>query len=512
MQVSSFQATINQYEIRRTHALITATACCALSAIALSVICGLSGQAPFSGQENIFDALAITPLAVALVGLCVAGHAHHKVTTTRAAAAAAVKIQALYRGQKTRTNIAPLKAAAMPQGQYYDTVRKSVNRANLRQAAHGNTDVRFTDSTVIKSCEPGVNKVRMQKIITARSICKENNYTRLLVPRARTCRDLLFQEKVNNAIFDQKEAMGFYYENHAAFTPAVLQLTDFLIHNDLNDILGKSTALYHALSPNLLARFDNLLVCRDFTIALIDLEGFTPNASQEVHQLREKCALAIYLFPYHFDVIMQKVEQYRAPFSEIEIEALQNARNMALQNYEIIYHSHQSFAQRHALTVAEPKKAVNVAVDSDTICNATVEALSQKGCLRPTDVETFKQHFPIILQSTKNVIQSSINRELLQGPIASESALLTRRTITICYHNEASNHSNPLQKHFEDHLCPLLDLNVTPSRFTITMLDAIISTLVNAGAYAGYHQIPENHPLHRQIPNNKQWLVRYLFC
>lgn len=199
---------------------------------------------------------------------------------------------------------------------------------------------------------------RSANMVLARDIIAKNGFKQIKVPKASLVDNYMIEKLLPSIRGGFLPTMAYYVQNHQFFDKAVEEFTKFLIQTTLEDIVGNVCWMQSNWS-NHLPRYDNVLIYekkkKDITkyqIGLIDLEDFKPQLDGDDHVLKA-ARKAIYLFPYHFDIILatcNKVDSIR----EGNIKLLECCRERALKSIQESYGVHQNFLLSTSLQAVDP--------------------------------------------------------------------------------------------------------------------------------------------------------------
>lgn len=347
----------------------------------------------------------------------------------------ALKIQSLWRGYRIRRNLLPKKL--------YDSaiqfITKYPTMTDVPKASSGVTDVFLPNDLplVFKALGEQRSKKRFFTMWKTRDLCLKSGYKHLRIPKAYPYAKYNIEERFPVDAVKQREQIALYEENKDKFSKVVKEFTGFLCKCIFPDILTFSHP-YVKKDKIPLVRCDNipLLINNDVgEIALIDLGG---------HQIREhklsveealECAkTAIFIFPYHFDVIIEVVYSF-CPEIYSELSLLKEISQQTVTQYKSIYADHKEFI----LTKSRS--------DAQIFCTKNVDVINKIKLLIDDAVESQKEEY--ILNDTKSLetvenIVGQVLVKLVEG-FNKKILDLNTRVLTInCDEVESSHSSNIL--------------------------------------------------------------------
>jgi hypothetical protein len=233
---------------------------------------------------------------------------------------AATKIQAAYRGHLVRKKDASqLSAADIKLCEDILAYRSfpSIGEA-MPKAESGDTPVYFppqapncilklSGNDMARSQVKDTSSTRLEKMNYARQLCKSNQFTALLIPKAAVSRgkSVLFEQRMTfNPYHIEQERLAVVHSQ----APAIRQFTKFVLLTGMWDLqIDKNYKSAHSW-----ARFDNFPLMETkngeqttLQIALIDLERIETTVKKMHFQLLPKLA---YVFPHSFQLIMEEAK------------------------------------------------------------------------------------------------------------------------------------------------------------------------------------------------------------
>ncbi len=168
-----------------------------------------------------------------------------------------------------------------------------------------NCILKMSGETKLRSSSKDGPFERLSKMNFARQLCKTNNLSDLVIPRASVSQDreVLFEQRMNFNNYDVEQERLAVVHSQAQ---AIRQFTKFVLLTGMWDLhLDR-----YSNSPHYWARFDNfpLMEKREanqstLQIALIDLERIETTAKKIHFQLLPKL---VYVFPHSFELIMEE--------------------------------------------------------------------------------------------------------------------------------------------------------------------------------------------------------------
>lgn len=343
---------------------------------------------------------------------------------------AAVAIQAAWRGHAVRSRLhasGPDRNSLNPSlaARAKLFVDQPYLLAKLPRAAAGQTPVYLPKGlpVVLKEAKEKC-QTRLTKMSQARDICQRNNYKRLQVPTAIVYKNFIIESRLPIARFDRKSQMGFYYENRARFTPAVRDFLGFFFQCTLNDITVDKVRYAPCDTP--IARYDNVClysVNGKPTIGLPDLEDFDPDCPRtRADWCAQKCITATYLFPYHFDTILEVAEEFDPKIRRFE-KPLEKRRDSTLSYFNTVYHDHKKFLLARRITPEHPALLPTLTADRIDEFKALFQDI-------PQFVEfNFSECIASFLNLFKLVLQDRIKK--LDAPLTEWHQLLAVRTFNL---------------------------------------------------------------------------------
>lgn len=324
-----------------------------------------------------------------------------------------LKIQRIWRRHLEKHT---LPAAIFRQArEYVDSAEKL---ETLPRASAGKSEVFLCKKppVVFKKSEKEVSKERFNNMLDARSLCLKNKYTSLCVPKAQCYRSFVLEERLPITMDGTKEQMALYAENVSLFTEAVQQFTAFLCQSFLSDIAGGTSDPYAMLVPELkIGRYDN--VCLYLTedqeksekrgmIGLVDLESFSIATTRTRKKLIEDCLSSIRLFPYHFALIVEVVEQF-LPEIRQESALLELERERATLFFQKVITEHKEFLKKKMITFETSTKLAPLSEERE----AALLNVYTKCSLEGISSEQKKEAFALLLPETLEFLQECLNKK-----------------------------------------------------------------------------------------------------
>lgn len=312
---------------------------------------------------------------------------------------------------------------------------------------------------VLKQSGSPQNQERLKKMKEAREICEKNQYTHLVIPRARIYEDFIVEDRLPIEEHEIKEVIELYLENKEAFTDSIQEFVHFLFQCDLYDIAGNTQNPYNVLSKAPLGRYDNIALFLEKgvgKIGLIDLEKFSIR-SLEISEAEGvvRCTDAICLFPCHFEAIMITVRGLCPNIDKYRV-SLENVRDESLKRFKIAYEDHLLFIKTKGITLKNPTEVLRLEKAKEQALKKTIEnrirgasetqygwfegILEKKTPSLPewifgevpdaTFMQFHEKGFPIILESTYQFLQELLEARLEQrAPISRQGSLLELRSL-----------------------------------------------------------------------------------
>ncbi|KAF3362659.1 hypothetical protein PHSC3_000898 [Chlamydiales bacterium STE3] len=268
-------------------------------------------------------------------------------TTVGPAIGPIIKIQSIWRGYQVRRHYLNAKNYHLAK----QFITQSIACGSLDQlprATKGITPVYIPPNLpiIFKALGNERSIRRFFAMWQARDLCLKNGYQTLLIPKAKPYAQFNIEEKFPIVDVKQREQIALYEDNKKSFVLAVREFTGFLCQSILPDILAPIHP-YQSTDGNIpLIRCDNLPLMIENgigKIALIDLGGYrlrdTPLTFEDA---LEAAKTAIYLFPYHFDEILEEIKKF-CPEIDQQITTLQNIQVTTQKQFENIYTRHYKF-------------------------------------------------------------------------------------------------------------------------------------------------------------------------
>ncbi len=284
---------------------------------------------------------------------------------------AATKIQKFWRGHRGRLEAEKKRRPLLP----IDFVKKAQTKyiegnkyKSLPKAAAGNTSVYFPPDIpiVLKMCGKADSQKRFGEMQNMHQLCAENQYQRLVVPKAHQLGEFLFETRLPIAAEDTKEQIGLYIENKDLFTKAVRELTSFFCQSFIDDVLGGTRDPYNTLSETPMARYDNICLyieAGEGKLALVDLQHFRRLQKDEREwRCVGACKKAISFFPYHLEEILEVAKQFD-PNIDNQKKELEEIQEGILKRFEIAYISHAQFLTDRTITIANLDEGIVIKDD-----------------------------------------------------------------------------------------------------------------------------------------------------
>lgn len=214
---------------------------------------------------------------------------------------------------------------------------------SLPRAPQGNTPVYVPKElpVVLKCCGNGIAQCRFSKTMQAVTLCEQNGYKRLIVPKVQVYKHFIIEDKLP-VMYSKKANIGLYVENREKFTRTAREFMGILCQASFTDLLG-----YDSLFSSLVPRYDNacfLFGTEDGSqvglVGFLDLEQFTPIAGpRELQSYLDACTIAIYFFPYHLEDILDIVKEYDSTILNHR-EELEKSQKAVLEYFQRIYLDH----------------------------------------------------------------------------------------------------------------------------------------------------------------------------
>lgn len=266
----------------------------------------------------------------------------------------ACKIQGAFRayreGKKVRKEQAPL----MNQHFLPKEVRAQVKtfladpKAAAPKASDGKTRVFFPKNLpdIVLKLSKDRSYKRLCQMGFVRQICKKDNLPDLVIPGVRLYRDqkrdvLLIEQRLPIRVAPL-EQLKLYTEHSEQFTPAIRQFVYLALTQGISDLIGITVLKKRHGEP----RYDNftLFIDKDglFKIALVDLESIKKEKKIYINLL----AALIYIFPLHFDEILDEAKKIGVTEAQLAELDLEEARTRGNYYIKIRYTDFLSYLQK----------------------------------------------------------------------------------------------------------------------------------------------------------------------
>lgn len=257
-----------------------------------------------------------------------------------------IQVQALWRGYRVRRNYLSRDLFLLAK----ETLDQCLDINTFPRASSGITKVYLPPHLplVFKALGIQRSKKRFFTMWQAKDLCKKNGYKHLLIPSGRPYKEYNIEIKLPVHDVKLREQVALYQENHLNFTPAVREFSGLLCQCIFPDILTEFHP-YQEEDKVPLGRCDNIPLLFDKSIgkiALIDLGGFQIRKENlSLCQALDCFRTAIFIFPYHFDNILEVVAKY-CPEIISERVALQIFTDSVLFRFQKIYMEHRNFVEQ----------------------------------------------------------------------------------------------------------------------------------------------------------------------
>ena len=303
---------------------------------------------------------------------------------------------------------------------------------------------------VLKLSGSPANQERFEKMQEAQEVCEENEYTHLVIPQARVHGDFIIESRLPITAHEMKEQIGLYIEHTELFNDAVREFTGFICQTALGDITGGTESFYQKISSVPMGRYDNVSLYMEKEgevpvgkIGLIDVEDFqTLDSEDEVNYL-DRCKQAIYLFPYHLDIILEEVKK-EYPAIEKHRKELEGARDKVLEYFKTCYRVHLDFINNNKISINNPDKIVKITQERKDEIRISIKEYFEKrykkvyadksGKIENLDQfmeNTFPQILDAVIDHVTQCLQLSVKAKSKHTLFSSFPQLLAARTITV---------------------------------------------------------------------------------
>ncbi|MFT4553867.1 MAG: hypothetical protein ACI9S8_002510 [Chlamydiales bacterium] len=269
---------------------------------------------------------------------------------------AALKIQKVFRGHREREYY--LNRERSPLAEHLVERQHILN--SFPKATSGKTPVYFPPSEwcngkhyVIKESGAFNKKKRLLQVREAHLLCRKNGFNNLLIPKARGVGNFLIEERLSISD-DTYENMGLYIQNKESFSDAIRELTRFMYHANLTDIVNVQMRQPLNRIVGDFVRYDNLplsLVKEQGKLVgkinLVDLEHSLLGRPKEERELPQDFFLdrvkdLVRIFPYHLQTIIEEAREL-SDVIENHIEELAEIQSKGALFLQKGFVDHQQF-------------------------------------------------------------------------------------------------------------------------------------------------------------------------